>query len=121
MKTIFTLLILLFSFNSFSQNQNATTESGKKVILKSDKTWEYADAKSNVQECTLEKDAVKGNEALRKHAAVENDCEPKDVKFIAMAQGYGTGTYSLCVKGKIMKYKKMGTVFMKADANPMGN
>ena len=45
----------------------------------------------------------------------------KDIKFINMTQSLGNGMYSLCVKGKIMKYKKVGTVFMRAEANPMGN
>ncbi len=121
MKNAFTLLILLISTTIYSQNIKATTESGKKVILKSDKTWEYADSKSDTPECNLDKDAVKPNERLRKHVAVENNCEEKDIKFINMTQSLGNGMYSLCVKGKIMKYKKVGTVFMRAEANPMGN
>ncbi|MFO0477205.1 MAG: hypothetical protein ACK50L_00295 [Bacteroidota bacterium] len=39
-----TLLIVLFTISiSFGQTQNATTESGKKVILSKDGTWKYAD------------------------------------------------------------------------------
>lgn len=121
MKNLFTLLILFITTAIYSQTQTATTENGKKVILKNDKTWEYVDVKSDLPECNLEKDASKANERLRKHAAVENDCTVKDVKFINLIESLGNGMYSLCIKGKIMKYKKVGTVFMKADANPMGN
>lgn len=45
--TIFTFLFLLTNSVVFCQNQVAVTESGKKVILKSDGTWEY----SSVKEC----------------------------------------------------------------------
>jgi hypothetical protein len=30
----------------------------------------------------------------------------------------GNGLYQVCVKGKEMKYKRMGTVFMKNSENP---
>ena len=61
----------------------------------------------------------KKNERLRKQVAVENDCNPEDVKFISLTEGMGNGMYSLCVKGKIMKYKKVGTVFMRAEQDPL--
>jgi hypothetical protein len=43
MKTLLSVIfIFLFSFVAFGQtNITATTEDGKKVVLKSDKTWEY--------------------------------------------------------------------------------
>jgi hypothetical protein len=121
-KNILIPFALIISASVYSQNQTATTESGKKVILKPNNTWEYVQGNNQEPECNLEKDEVKkANERLRKHAAVENDCTVADVKFINMTEGMGNGMYSLCIKGKIMKYKKVGTVFMKADANPMGN
>ena len=45
MKKLFIYSLLLASTFSFAQNKIATTEDGKKVILKSDKTWEYSDSK----------------------------------------------------------------------------
>lgn len=122
LKTLLIITAFGVSSLSYSQTQNATTESGKKVILKSNKTWEYADNSSATPECNIQKDEVKKpNNRLRKHVAVENDCKEEEIKFISMTESLGNGMYSLCVKGKIMKYKKVGTVFMKADANPIGN
>lgn len=122
MKILLLSGFLLFSITSFAQNKTATTEDGKKVTLKSDKTWEY-DTKTKVSEndCNLESNFVekKTNERLRKHVAVENDCKPEDIKFINMTEKFGNGMYSLCVKGKIMKYKKVGTVFMRAEQDPL--
>lgn len=57
-------------------------------------------------------------EDLRKHIAVENDCDEKDVIFLRISEQKGNGTYSVCVAGKPMKYKRMGTVFMGAGENP---
>ncbi len=55
---------------------------------------------------------------LKKHVAVENDCTVNDIIVIAMSEQLGNGMYSLCIKGKKMKYKRMGSVFMKNDENP---
>lgn len=57
-------------------------------------------------------------EDLRKHIAVENDCNEKDVIFLRVSEQKGNGIYSVCVAGKPMKYKRMGTVFMEANENP---
>lgn len=57
-------------------------------------------------------------EDLRKHIAVENDCDVKEVFFLRFTEQLGNGMYSVCVKGKEMKYKRMGTVFMKNESNP---
>ena len=122
MKKLFIYSLLLASSLTFAQNKTATTEDGKKVILKSDKTWEY-DTKTTTSEndCNLGADfkEVKANERLRKHVAVENDCKLEDVKFISLTQGRGNGMYSLCVKGKMMKYKLIGSVFMRAEQDPL--
>ena len=122
MKKLFIYSLLLATPFTFAQNKTATTEDGKKVILKSDKTWNY-DTKTTTYEndCNLGENfkESKTNERLRKHVAVENDCKVEDVKFINMVQGLGSGTYSLCVKGKLMKYKKVGTVFMRAEQDPL--
>jgi hypothetical protein len=57
-------------------------------------------------------------EDLRKHIAVENDCNEKDVIFLRISEQKGNGMYSVCVLGKPMKYKRMGSVFMGATENP---
>lgn len=57
-------------------------------------------------------------EDLRKHIAVENDVDEKDILFLRISEQKGNGMYQVCVKGKEMKYKRMGSVFMKNEANP---
>lgn len=57
-------------------------------------------------------------EDLRKHIAVENEVELSDIKFLRISEQKGNGMYQVCVKGKEMKYKRMGTVFMKNESNP---
>lgn len=46
-KILFTILISICCFACFAQNQYATTSNGKKVVLKSDGTWEYLQTKTN--------------------------------------------------------------------------
>lgn len=130
---IFLLSILLFIFSfSFAQNISATTAEGKKVILKPNKTWEY-DTKTTVSEndCVLESNYVEPKseksvnnwlkkvdattDDLKKHVAVENDCKVEDVKLINISEQKGNGMYSLCVKGKRMKYRRTGSVFSRLD------
>ncbi|MES2575932.1 MAG: DUF3157 family protein [Bacteroidota bacterium] len=106
---------LLVATFSFAQNQTATTEDGKKVILKSDKTWEYINATISENDCNLGVDFIEiaTDENLRKYVAAENNCRLKDVKFISAAFGKGYSTYSLCVNGKKMNYNKIGSVFKR--------
>ena len=54
-------------------------------------------------------------EDLRKYIALENDCDEKNVVFLRIAEHKTNGIYSVCVKGKEMKYKRIGTAFMKND------
>jgi hypothetical protein len=57
-------------------------------------------------------------EDLRKHIAIDNDCDEKDIVFLRISEQKGNGIYDVCVKGKSMKYKRMGSVFMKNSENP---
>lgn len=57
-------------------------------------------------------------EDLRKHISVENEVELSDIKFLRISEQKGNGIYQVCVKGKEMKYKRIGTVFMKNESNP---
>lgn len=56
--TLLTVLTVLTALTfAFGQNQNATTESGKKVVLFQDGTWKYAEvkkdtAKANSSDCS---------------------------------------------------------------------
>lgn len=131
MKKLFILSVLLMSTYTFAQNKTAVTEDGKKVILKSDKTWEYASSTTSENDCVLDANYVepkseKGinswlkkvdatTEDLKKHVAVENDCKVEEVKLLNISEQKGNGMYSLCVKGKKMKYRRTGSVFSRLD------
>lgn len=54
MKYLLSICLFSFSFLSFSQNQTATTNDGKKVMLKSDKTWEYISKTEEKRKVSLE-------------------------------------------------------------------
>ena len=54
---------------------------------------------------------------LKKHVAVENECNVEDIILIAISEQAGNGMYSLCVKGKKMKYRRTGSVFSRLDEN----
>jgi hypothetical protein len=56
MRKLFFLVVAMFSIQSFSQDIIATTEDGKKVILKDNKTWEYDQSKTEIKNtCVIEK------------------------------------------------------------------
>ena len=57
-------------------------------------------------------------EDLRKHIAVENEVDLSDIVFLRISEQKGNGIYQVCVAGKEMKYKRMGTAFMKNNENP---
>ena len=54
MRKLFLLGLTLFSVCSFGQDIKATTEDGKKVILKADKTWKYDESKEVKRKITFE-------------------------------------------------------------------
>lgn len=130
MKILLLFSLLFISTYSFAQDISAITTDGKKVILKQNKTWEY-DTKSTTSEndCVLEANykEPKGmntmtlrmtnstTDDLKKHVAVENDCKVEDVKLLNISEQKGNGMYSLCVKGKKMKYRRTGSVFSRLD------
>lgn len=138
---IFTIIILT-SFSMKSQSLIAKTEDGRRVILNKDKSWEFIDNKpveeinkSNNKNCKTGKDFVEPKsdtsvtswlkkfdattDDLKKHVAVDNDCTIADVILLNISEQKGNGIYSLCVKGLEMKYRRAGSVFFKADEDPL--
>lgn len=130
MKIIILSSLFFISAFSFAQDISAITNDGKKVILKPNKTWDY-DTKTTTsdKDCVLEANykEPKGmntmtlrmtnstTDDLKKHVAVENDCSVEDVKLLNISEQKGNGMYSLCVKGKKMKYRRTGSVFSRLD------
>jgi len=90
--TLFTTLIFIAS--AFSQSQEVKTKDGKIVILKSDKTWEYAKEKTSYSEIDLEPEYsvrpyhVNNNELL----SFEKVKAKIDIKVKALGYG-GSNTY----------------------------
>lgn len=108
-KLLFTLALVLPTLY-FAQD----TQKDKKCDLPSNYQEPQPDKK--IQSFLKKVDAT--IEDLRKHVAIDNDCEEKDVVFLRISEQKGNGLYDLCVKGKNLKYKRMGSVFMKASENP---
>ena len=52
---------------------------------------------------------------LKKHVSVENNCKVENVKFLDISEQKGNGMYKLCVKGRVMKYRRTGSVFSRLD------
>ena len=145
MKTVIPLLLFLFTtITSFAQLQIATTEDGRRVLLKEDNTWEYIDGSNNktdqgeknLANCDLPDNfkEPEGNEKiqrflkrmdattedLKKHVAVDNNCSIEEVKILSISEQKGNGIYLLCVVGQSMKYKRTGSVFSRQGENPIG-
>lgn len=135
-------IIILTSFSMKSQSLIAKTEDGRRVILNKDKSWEFIDNKpveainkSNNKNCIITKDYVEPKsdknvtpwlkkfdattDDLKKHVAVDNDCNVSDVILLNISEQKGNGIYSLCVKGTEMKYRRAGSVFFRADEDPL--
>ncbi|PWW30929.1 hypothetical protein [Chryseobacterium sp. AG844] len=110
MKKFLTAVVIVVSTMAFAQQ----TEKNGKCDLPKDYQEPKPDKK--IQSWLKRGDAT--IEDLRKHIAVENDCSEKDVVFLRISEQKGNGMYSVCVAGKPMKYKRMGTVFMGANENP---
>ncbi|MFD0963836.1 hypothetical protein [Pseudofulvibacter geojedonensis] len=57
-------------------------------------------------------------EDIKSHVAIENDCDINEVTLLRLSEQTGNGIYILCVKGKKMKYKRMGTIIQRQGQSP---
>ncbi|MEL1245823.1 DUF3157 family protein [Flavobacterium sp. DGU11] len=133
MKTLFTSCLLLFLQIGFCQNIKATTENGKKVLLKDDKTWEY-DTSQTLESCSTpanfkEPQGDKSNKQflemtnatvkdMKKHVAVDLGVNEKDIVLLELSEQKGNAIYILCIKGTKYKYRRTGSVFHKDGEKP---
>jgi hypothetical protein len=109
MKKVLLILFVAFSTASFSQTEETKTEDC--VIPEGYKEPEF-------MKSTFLKKLNSTVDDLKKHVSVENDCQISDVIVLALSEQKGNAMYSLCVNGKKMKYKRMGSVFMRNEVNP---
>ena len=127
--------MLIASSFTFAQNKIATTEDGKKVILKSDKTWEFVDIKTQTNKCEVPANFVepKGDSKnqnflkltdatvkdLKKHISVDRGCKIEDIVLNNLSEQKGNGIYIVCIKGTEYKYRRSGSVFYRDGEDPL--
>lgn len=135
MKKLIIIGLILIATVSFSQNKSAITEDGKKVILKSDKTWVYSETKTEEKTCSIAGNFVepKGESKhqsflkrvdatvtdLKKHISVDRDCKTTDITLTNISEQLGNGIYIVCVNAKEYKYRRSGSVFYRDGDDPL--
>ncbi len=72
------------------------------------------------KECDLPADFKEPSKMgrLKKFISIDKNVDEKKIIIVQAQNGYRSGIYSVCVDGKLLKYKKMGTIFMNYDDNP---
>lgn len=128
MKKLLLIVITMLSIYSFGQNIKATTEDGKKVILKKDKTWSYDKTKEEVKNtCEIEVDFKEPKyntssswkrmgstvDDLKKHISVDMSVKVENIILLEVSEQLGNGVYIICVDGQKMKWRRTGSVFRK--------
>ena len=127
MKKILLICTLLITTLSFSQTKIATTEDGKKVILKENNTWQYANASESKNTCTVDENfkEPKWNKSkswkrmgtrvddLKKHISIDIGVAESKIILLQLSEQLGNAVYILCVDGTKMKYRRTGSVFRK--------
>lgn len=139
MKSFFFLLVFVISSISFAQNNYIVkTEDGRRVLLKSDYTWEYIDAvpkemsKKDVAKATKEKNNAchvgsdfkepklnskiqaqlrKGRATIddvKKKVAKDYNCAVEDVVLLSASEQKVKGRYVFCANGTKVTYKRNG-------------
>lgn len=127
MKKLLIISTLLITTLSFSQTKIATTEDGKKVILKGNNTWQYANASESKNTCVVDKDFKEPKwkksgawkkmgtrvDDLKKHISIDVGVVESKIILLQLSEQLGNAVYILCVDGKKMKYRRTGSVFRK--------
>jgi type III secretory pathway component EscV len=133
MKKYFLLSLLIISTITIAQNKTATTEDGKKVLLKSDKTWQYAEtenisdnSKQNISKSKvfIEPKGENKNQSflkkatatvadMKRHVSVDTGCPVDKILLKDLSEQLGNAIYVLEVCNISMKYRRSGSVFFK--------
>jgi hypothetical protein len=124
MKKIYLLAFVLISFASFGQE----AKSEKKEVKTCEVPKEFKEPERDKKTKKWAKKMNRFNEGafpsledIKKHVAIDNDCEEPEVTLTRLSEQAGNGIYVYCVKGKQLKYKRMGTVIMIEGENPFKN
>jgi hypothetical protein len=106
MKHLLPILILIFSFTLLGQTQTATTTDGRIVILKPDKTWDYAEEKKVPATIKIEPNYInfKGDNW-------------EDLKTFLKLQAYQKGEFETMAqfKARFETYKKTKMELLKKN------
>lgn len=143
MKKLLLIILIALPFVTQAQTLIATTTDGREVLLKEDNTWQFLDptakpsnnkTSSSDSDCELpanfeEPEGDRGIQRwlkrgdatvadLKKHVGVDLDVKPEEVILIKISEQKGNGNYVLCVNGKKVQYRRVGTAFMEKGESP---
>lgn len=138
MKTSFFIIFFAISTIAFTQNNYIVkTDDGRRVLLKSDFTWEYIDAETtinpkknkNTNACEVANDfqepelnqkiqaqLKKGRATIahvKEKVANDNNCEVSEVLLLSVSEQKSKALYTFCANGKEVKYKRVGNSIIK--------
>lgn len=141
MKTVFFILIFLVSSFGFAQNNHIVkTEDGRRILLKSDFTWEYIDALksedtpqvkkiANLNSCVtdlsfkepklnskVQSELKRGRASIKyikKRVAKEYNCTIDEVQLLIVSENKQSGVYDFCANGTKVRYKRVGNNIIK--------
>ena len=136
MKILLLFSLLFISTYSFAQDISAITTDGKKVVLKSNKTWIYDETKKEIKNtCSVEsgfkepkgdsknQSFLKMTDAtvadLKKHISVDRSCKITEIILTNLSEQKGNGIYIVCVNGIEYKYRRSGSVFYRDGDDPL--
>ncbi|PWH83738.1 DUF3157 domain-containing protein [Algibacter marinivivus] len=139
MKVCFFLLVCFISSMGFAQdNHIVKIEDGRSVLLNADFTWEYIDSENsgtikskkstscnlavNYSEPQLNKkiqaQLKKGRATMshvKKKVAKAHNCDVKDVVLLSVSEQKSKATYTFCVNGEEVAYKRIGNAIIKKE------
>lgn len=137
-KFLFILLFVVSCFGFAQNNLIVKTEDGRRVLLKTDYTWEYIDAESTKTNivvkdiktpiekdgCKLSNDFVepelnskiqsqlkKGRATIshvKEKVAKDYNCDVANVLLLSFTEQKAKGVYNFCANGKNVTYKRNG-------------
>lgn len=133
MKTVSFLFLFIISSMGFAQNNHIVkTDDGRRVLLKTDYTWEYIDLekpvpdkrchvahdfKEPVLDNNIQKQLKKGRATIghiKQKVAKDFNCEVEDVLLLSASEEKERGTYNFCANGTTVTYKRNGFTIIKS-------
>jgi len=119
MKKLLFVSFLMFITIGFSQTESETIKNGKKVILKEDGTWEYADNSNGLVNSCVPKKGFEEPKWISTKIRARNKTTVTDLKkfvskdtgvsidkiiLLSFTEALANGSYILCVDGREKEY-----------------